>query len=270
MFVPRITPVQSIVLRAIPWREKDRLLVLLTRERGKVLALAQGAQIPQNRLAPVTQCGVIATFWLAKAREFDRVTDYRIEKLPTRIRREVLALTAFGIVSELLEWAAPAEVADKELFSEVLWFAGKLEEGSPPVKWLVAAEVRLLERMGWMPHLLSCSICGVDLCDEQIAFSPSIGGSICDRCRALKAPPDAQIYPSAVLQGIYALWQQPELMTTLHLRQAFWQQALTLLQSHWSYHLEVEIKAWKVWKQITASPVFATPPNSHTPSMLPR
>lgn len=107
VFVPRIIPVRAIVLKVSPWREKDRLLFLLTKERGKVLALAQGAQVPQNRLVPATQIGVVATFWLAKAREFDRVTDYRIERLSTRIRSDVSALTAFSIVVDLLELAVP-------------------------------------------------------------------------------------------------------------------------------------------------------------------
>jgi len=257
MFVPRIVPVQSLVLRTSPWREKDRLLVLLTRERGKISVLAQGAQIPQNRLAPATQIGVVATFWLAKAREFDRVTDYRIERLPTRIRNDVLVLTAFSIVAELLEFAVPTESPDEELFSEALWFFEELERGLSPTKWLVAAQIRLLWRMGWMPHLLSCSLCGESVESGQVAFAPSVGGAVCEKCQISKAPSDAQLYPNAVLQAIYALWQQPRLMETLHLRPMFWQQALNLLRAHWRYHLEMESRAWRVWQQITLKLSFA-------------
>jgi len=257
VFVPRIIPVRAIVLKVSPWREKDRLLFLLTKERGKVLALAQGAQVPQNRLVPATQIGVVATFWLAKAREFDRVTDYRIERLPTRIRSDVLALTAFSIVVDLLELAVPTEVPDEELFNEALWFFEQLERGLSPTKWLVAAQIRLLWRMGWMPRLLSCSLCGESVESEQVAFAPSVGGAVCEKCQISKAPSDAQLYPSAVLQAIYALWQQPRLVETLHLRPMLWQQALNLLRAHWRYHLEVDSKAWRAWQQIASKPSFA-------------
>ena len=257
MFVLRIVPVQALVLRTTPWREKDRLLVLLTKGRGKVLTLAQGAQVPQNRLAPVTQIGVVATFWLAKAREFDRVTDYRIERLPTRIRSDVLALTAFSVIAELLEFSVPAEAPDEELFNEAFWFFEQLEKGLSPTKWLVASQIRLLWRMGLMPHLLSCSLCGENIDSEQVAFAPSVGGTVCEKCQMSKAPSDAQLYPSAVLQAIYALWQQPRLMETLHLRPMLWQQALNLLRAHWRYHLEVDSRAWRVWQQITSKPSFA-------------
>lgn len=251
MFLSRIAPVQAIVLRTASWREKDRLLVLLTKERGKVFALAQGAQVPQNRLAPATQIGTIAAFWLARAREFDRVTDYRIEQLLTRIRRDALALTAFCIVSELIELTVPLEANDEEMFNEVLWFVGRLEEGASPTKWLVAIQIRLLWRLGWMPHLLSCSSCGSKLDKEQIAFAPSVGGSICDRCQVSKMPADVQFFHIASLQAIYSLWQQPRLIETIHLRPNLWQQALILLQNHWRYHTEAESKAWKVWQQFT-------------------
>ncbi len=258
MFISRIVPVQAIVLRATPWREKDRLLALLTRERGKVFALAQGAQVPKNRLAPATQTGTMATFWLARAREFDRVTDYRIEQLPTQIRHDILALTAFSIASELIELAVPFEVADQELFNEVLWFVERLEEGTSPIKWLVAIQIRLLWRLGWMPNLLTCSLCGVELDKEQIAFAPSVGGAVCEKCQLSRVPADVQFFPNASLQAIYSLWQQPRLIETLHLRPNLWQQALTLLRNHWRYHIEAEGKAWRVWQQIAASLVPST------------
>lgn len=253
MLVPRTVPVKAIVLRTLAWREKDRLLVLLTKERGKVLALAQGAQVPQNRLAPATQTGVVATFWLARAREFDRVTDYRIERILTRIRRDILTLTAFGVASELIELAVPLEAPDEGLFNEVLWFVRQLEEGAPPIKWLVAVQIRLLRRLGWMPHLISCASCGTKFEGEQIAFAPSVGGAICRICQTSKFPADAKFYPFAVLQAIYSLWQQPKLIGTIHLRPNLWSQALTLLRDHWRYHMETEGKAWRVWLQVTST-----------------
>jgi len=252
MIVPRIVPVRSLVLRTSPWREKDRLVVLLTKERGKVFAIAQGSQVPQNRLASATQIGVIATFWLAKAREFDRVTDYKFERLLARLRVDVFALSAFCLVAELLELTVPAEVPDEDLFSEILWFADCLESGVQPAKWLTASQIRLLWRLGWMPHLLSCALCGVIIESEQVVFAPSLGGAICETCRAKKSSGDAQTFQSTVLQGIYSLWQQPRLMETLQMRSHLWNQALELLRSHWCYYLEVETKSWQVWKQLNS------------------
>lgn len=252
MFVPRILPVHAIVLRTAAWREKDRLLVLLTKERGKVFALAQGAQMSCNRLAPAAQTGIVATFWLAKAREFDRVTDYKIENFALHLRQDTLVLTAFGIVSELIEISAPLEAPDENLFNEVMWFVDRLDKKVPIVKWLVAAQIRLLWHAGWMPRLISCVLCGRSIEGEHVAFAPSVGGVMCSKCYIAKTPADAQLYPIAVLQAIHSLWQQPRLMEALHLRTPYWEQALSLLRNYWHYHLEADVKAWKVWQQLSS------------------
>lgn len=253
LVVPRIKSVQGLVLRAAPWWEKDRLLMVLTKEQGKISVLAQGAMRPQNRLTPFAQTGVQATFWLAKARGLDRVTDVRVERIPLRLRTDIAALSAFGVMAEILELAVPDEVPDENLFAEVLWFYEQLEAGAPTHKWLVAMLIRLLMRLGWAPHLVTCASCGNGLTDDPVVFSPSIGGSLCGRCAALKAPADAHPCPSAVLQTFHALLRQPKLMFTLHLRPAFWEQALALMRAYWRYHLEADFRAWQVWAQVMSA-----------------
>ncbi len=247
-----VTTVTALVLRASAWGEKDRLLVLVTRERGRVVALAQGAQRLTNRLAPVAQTGVIATMWLAQGREFERLTDYRILGLPRRLRQDVVALTAFCLVAECLELATPTGVTEHGLFDEVIWFWERLEAGAPAVKWLVVAQVRLLWHFGLMPHLIRCALCGADLEQDAVVFAPYVGGALCENCARSKAPADGEVFPNAVLQALYALWQQPQLIDTLTLRPLSWQQALLLLRHHWRYHLEVTGKAWRVWQQLSA------------------
>lgn len=250
LMIPRVEKVQAIVLRALSWRDKDRLLVLLTKERGKIFALAQGAMRPQNRLAPVAQTGVMAYLWLAHAKELDRVTDVRIEQIPLRIRWDAFALAAFGVMAELLGKAAPAEVPDEELFDEVAWFCEQLEGGADIPKWLAAMQIRMLMRLGWAPHLLTCSACNTLVQGGAISFAPSVGGSLCGRCAILKAPVDLQVYPSAVLQALHSLLRQPKLLSTIHLRPALCRQALALEQTYWRYHLEAESQSWRVWKQL--------------------
>ncbi len=250
--VHRVSTVTAIVLWAKDWREKDRLLGLLTKERGTVRVIAQGAQRPTNRLAPVAQTGVLATFWLAKARDFDRVTDYRILFLPRRLRRSILALTAFSLVAESLELAMPEGVRETGTFEEAVWFLEQMEAGTSLPEWLVTALVRFLKHLGVTPQLVRCVSCKSPIDQEMVAFSPSAGGVLCSRC-AQRGPADREIYAAALLRNLHALWQQPDLMKTLRLPPSFRQQALHLLRHYWRYHLEVDAKAWRVWQQVARS-----------------
>src|SRR5689334_7662369 len=51
----RIYSVDAITLRRTNLGEKDRLVTLFTRERGKVSSVAKGARGPKSRLAGLTE-----------------------------------------------------------------------------------------------------------------------------------------------------------------------------------------------------------------------
>ncbi len=255
--IHRVSTVTAIVLWAKDWGEKDRLLALLTKERGAVRVIAQGAQRPANRLAPVAQTGILATFWLAKARDLDRVTDYHILLLPRRLRRSILALTAFSLVAESLELAMPEGIRETGVFEEAVWFLEQLEAGISLPEWLVTALVRFLKHLGVAPQLTCCVSCKSAIEQETVAFSPSAGGILCPQC-AQRGPTDREMYAAALLRNLHDLWQQPDLMKTLRLPLSFRQQALHLLRYYWRYHLEVDAKAWRVWQQVARSPFFLT------------
>ena len=54
--------VTGIVLKQTPFGEYDRIVSLLTREKGKITAFARGARKPGNRLAAATNPLLLVPF----------------------------------------------------------------------------------------------------------------------------------------------------------------------------------------------------------------
>jgi DNA repair protein RecO (recombination protein O) len=109
--------------------------------------------------------------------------------------------------------------------------------------------MRLLDFLGFRPHLFQCANCERDIQPEDQYFSASLGGVICPRCG----------------QGLPGLW--PVAMDTLkylrHFQRSNFQETLkarpspqaqkeleTLMQAYFSYLLERELNTPGFLKQV--------------------
>jgi DNA repair protein RecO (recombination protein O) len=177
--------VEAIVLRHADWGEADRLLTLYTRERGKVRAIAKGARKIRSRKAGHLEPFTRVTLQLAKGRDLLIVTqaDTMDAYLPLG---EDLARTAYAsYVVELLDrFTYEDESENVALFNLLAETLNRI--ASNPDAWLAIRyyEVRLLDFLGYRPHLFHCANCGKEIQAVDQFFSPAAGGILCPACGA--------------------------------------------------------------------------------------
>lgn len=171
--------VLGIVLRTYDLGEKDKILVFLTREQGKLRMVAKGARRPGGRFAALeplveAQAAVHPGKNLYTLTQANIVTSHRAV-------REQLERLAYGLfMAELLDlFTVDAEVKPEnyDLLSEAL---KRLEQDFPETI-LAYFSTQLLRQMGVLPAWQACSSCQSTE-RPLVALSLPEGGLVCSAC----------------------------------------------------------------------------------------
>lgn len=196
------TTTGAFVLRTRNYGESDRIVVLLTRELGKVPAIAKGARRSTRRFAG----GALEPFQELDVR-LDRKPQFSLAFLhESRVvgSNSALAgnLDAFAWASYLTELTDVMTV-DRDpcpdlylLYREVISRLGR-DLPEPLAHHYVLG---LLERSGWAPDFAACGICSEPVTDSSRPILDSRGsGVVCARHEAEAAgidPEDETFRPS--------------------------------------------------------------------------
>lgn len=178
MAAGRTLDVTGLVLRRRERGESDRLLTVLTEERGKLEAVAKGARKVGSRLAGSSEPGTVARFLLVATRRTWYVT--QVEPLVSfpglRTDWERLALALAWL--ELLDVASPLDRPDPGLFELAVFACRALADHPFPDAVLVWAACRFLLEEGQLPRWTECVAGGGRLAENPAWVSPSAGGYV--------------------------------------------------------------------------------------------
>ena len=172
---------EGIVLRTYKLGEADRIVVILTKARGKVRAVAKGVRKTKSkfgsRLEPMSHCAL----QIYEGRELDLVT--QAESLDTfRVLRDDLDRIARGMsMLEVVDQLAQEGLPNPELFRMLLGALRTLDSSASPLV-TPAFLWKVLALEGFRPEVDGCAQCGgVDV--DLVAFDVDAGGLLCRTCR---------------------------------------------------------------------------------------
>ena len=173
---------QGIVLRSFPFGEADRVVVLLSPNRGKVRAVAKGVRRTKSRfggrLEPFTHVDVV----LYEGRNLDTLTGATtIESFPV-LRGDLDKVVAAGTMVEVVDAVAQEEEGSGRLFLLLQRGLRSLEVGPLHPDLVPAFLLKAADVVGVAPALTHCAGCGAT--DDLTRFSFAAGGAQCEQCRA--------------------------------------------------------------------------------------
>jgi DNA repair protein RecO (recombination protein O) len=175
--------VEAVVLRHADWGEADRILTLYTRERGKVRAIAKGARRIRSRKAGHLEPFTRVTLQLARGRGLLIVTQADTLDAYLALGADLVRTGYASYLVELLDrFTYEDESENQAIFRLLTESLGRVASEEDP--WLAMRyyEVRLLDLLGFRPHLFECVNCGDEIKPVNQFFSAAAGGVLCPKC----------------------------------------------------------------------------------------
>ncbi|WP_243060979.1 DNA repair protein RecO [Nocardioides sp. SR21] len=230
---------EAIVLRTHKLGEADRIITLLTRNHGRVRAVAKGVRRTTSRFGSRLEPFTHVDLQLAEGRNLDTVT--QAETLTPYSKGLGLDYDRYTAGTVMLETADRLVAEERQpSVQQFLLLVGGLramvagEHGSGQV--LDSYLLRSLSVAGYAPSFDGCSRCGT--VGPHRWFNPSMGGVLCATCRVPgSASPAAETLTllGALLAGDWAVVDAAE---PRHLREAS-----TLVAAYLAWHLERGLKS---------------------------
>ena len=195
---------EAIVLHTFPSRERDKLVVFMTPELGKLRGWAYGARSMRTRygsaLEPLSKVRV--TFLEKEGDETVRLDSIELLRSMFPAQQQLASSIAATYLAENIDVFAQANEAAPLLYRLLDRCCEALLEGSPASYVVAYFEVWILKLTGVFPSMQNCIDCGSEL-ELPLRFEESRAGFVCDACdlRAETVPNDV----SYALQSIVRL-----------------------------------------------------------------
>jgi DNA repair protein RecO (recombination protein O) len=182
---------EALVLRGYELGETSKLVVLLTRERGKLRAVARGARGArpryQSALEPLSE--VKATLYGRQGAELFRLG--QAELVHSAFHAGTRSLEAALLLSgcaELLDAFCPEGEAEEKSYRLGLALVKAAEAGANPDLLGRYLEAWLLKLHGLYPALESCAACGRALGTGALSYHRPAHGFVCGECGPATGP----------------------------------------------------------------------------------
>ncbi|MGI6490827.1 MAG: DNA repair protein RecO [Peptococcaceae bacterium] len=238
----KLFTLDAIVLRSIDCGEGNRLLVIFSREQGKLKVMAHGVAKPSSRKRGFVQLFSRSSFLIHRGRELDSVSQCEGRELFPSLRSDLEGISRASYIAELADAFTLEGQANEELFWLLLNTFRMLETKKDLELLTRAFELKIVTVLGYRPVLETCAACGGELLPGKLAFSPAMGGVLCDTCSHLE--PDAVPCNKGQVELLKMLisWE-PARLHQLRAGEANKKQLRVMLQRYIRYYLERELKS---------------------------
>ncbi len=238
----------ALVLRSYPLREQSRIVVLLTREKGKVRGVVRGARGPRSQMGAALEPLSEVRVSIYGRQGAELVTLGGLELLKSTFAagsRGPEAGMTLSYIADLVDAFSVEGETEDTVYRLARTLADALLGDTTPATLARYAEAWILKLHGIYPSLAHCATCSSALAGGELRYDERAHGFLCDNCGRASGP----------MLGLEARLGLRQLLTTapaecggidvadLAAIEAFHQKLITR-------HLEREVRSYRVLRDV--------------------
>ncbi|MBN1657137.1 MAG: DNA repair protein RecO [Anaerolineae bacterium] len=245
----RIYRTSGIILRRTDFGEADRLLTVLTPDRGKLRLVAKGARKPSSRKSGHVELFCHTHFLVAVGRDLDIITQAETVEPFLALRDDLLTTTYAYYVAELADAFIGEEDVSQPMFDLVEDAMGWINQAAMTTEFekvlpLMARyyEIHVLGLAGYQPQLYVCGLCKKSLEPTVNYMSAAEGGVLCAAC-GYRHVGTAELSVNAQKVLRFLQTHEWESVRLLRLTEATQRELERTLGDYITYYLERKLKS---------------------------
>lgn len=231
----------ALLLRAVDYGENDRMVTLLTAERGKIGAAMKGVRKAGAKLRFASQPFCFAEYVLAEKGGRNTVTQASLHDGFYDLRTNVGAYYAAACVTEVCDLFAMENMAAGPLLVCAVTALGEIEQNlAAPDPALVKFLAEAVMLAGYPLSAGDCPVCGKKLSGRRY-FDLQTGAFNCSDC-AVGVPASPSTY-DAIRSALYSIDKTFPGGEGAHAEADGYRRALRLLRAYIAYQTDAALPA---------------------------
>lgn len=182
----------AINLKNYPLNDNDSIVVMFSKEKGLIRAVAKGSKRPKSKLGARIQMFIANKLMMFEGRNLATISEAQSLNTFSRIRNNLDKLSYSMYIAELVNNFCSKNYNNDENYEEIyelLYKAYNLISDSDSKREIMLYSIKFLIKflsvLGWGLDFKFCSACQKSLDEDEnksSVFSYELGGFLCDEC----------------------------------------------------------------------------------------
>src|SRR3989339_723691 len=232
---------QGIILKRWDYKERDKMVRILTNDFGKITTRAISARKITSKLAGHLEPFIHSDLFIAHSKTIDIVAGSNTIESHALLRQSLPHNAIANYFAEIIDRFTEERHTDKELFMHVLHFSNWLNVHGANTLVLYAAIIQLFQILRFHVELYRCHSCKQLIGQEGNKFYYALWNVECMNCSSHE---ETTPLSANVIKILRFLSKQPfDAVAQLRVYDAEWKECDTLIRSILHYHLDKDLRS---------------------------